>query len=114
MCQQSSLDIISRSTGGYIGYCSGCERYNLVFENIFLLLTESDIKGLGQIIDLNYGVWSLSSPIGMGKTVSLQTPVPNTFFTFDFEEFEDFKRMVNETVLMLEAKEIINIKTSEQ
>jgi hypothetical protein len=111
MCLKSSLNIISHCPQGYIGYCGGCERYNLVFENIFILLTENDVKGLSQIIDLNYGVWIMSSPVGRGKTINFQTPVPNTFFTFTEEEYEDFKRLVNETVLMLDANEIVNVNS---
>lgn len=112
MCQTAGLHLLSRSESGYVGYCPGCDRYNLVFENIFLLLSEQEVRGLGQIIDLNYGVWTMTSPIGQGKTIGLQTPVPNTFFTFNSHEFEEFKRLVNETILLLEAKEIINHKNS--
>lgn len=107
MCHKQGVKLISESAYGYMGYCSGCDRYNLIFENIFLLLSSEEVKGLGTIMDLEYGVYIMNTPIGRGKTISVQTPVPNTYFTFTPSEYEEFKRLVNETVLMLEVDEII-------
>ncbi|WP_341228517.1 DUF6686 family protein [uncultured Arcticibacterium sp.] len=110
MCQKSSLNIISKSAYGYVGYCNGCDRYNLVFENIFILLKEEEIRGLGAIVDVEYGTYIMEKPVGRGKTISFQTPLANTFFAFTACEYEEFKRMINESVLMLEVNEIINQK----
>lgn len=110
MCQASSLNIISKSTYGYIGYCKGCDRYNLCFENIFILLSEEEIKGLGNIVDVEYGTFLMETPVGRGKTISFQTPLSNTYFAFTACEYEEFKRMINESVLMLQVNEIINQK----
>ncbi|MGR3812118.1 DUF6686 family protein [Jiulongibacter sp. NS-SX5] len=110
MCDKSTLRIISQSPEGYIGYCYGCDRYNLTFNNIFMLLAEEEIRGLSQIIDLDYGIWKTESALGQNKTITMKTPVPNTYFAFAKAEYERFKQMINETILVLDAKEIITNK----
>jgi hypothetical protein len=110
MCQRKALDIISKSVHGYVGFCSGCDKYNFTFENIFLVLKEEDFRGLGTFIDDEYGTYVMDSPIGNGKIIRLMTPFPNIYFAFKNFEFEEFKRLVNETILMLDINKIINAK----
>lgn len=102
--------MVSQSKYGYIGYCAGCDRYNLVFNNIFLLLKKVELKGLGEITDKSLGVWFMDSAIGGGKQVSMQTPLPNVYFAFSAPEYEEFKRLINEAVLILNANQIIQHK----
>lgn len=104
MCQSSSLEVYSKTPNGYVGKCTGCNKYNVVFENIFILLTESELYALSNVIDENYGVWMLENPIGKGKRVSMQTPLPNLYFAFTIEEYEELKRLINETILILDAR----------
>jgi hypothetical protein len=110
MCHKKSLDIISKSVHGFVGFCSGCDKYNLTFENIFLVLKEEEVRGLGNFIDDEYGIYVMDAPIGHGKVIRLTTPFPNAYVAFNNSEFEEFKRLVNETVLMLDISKIIKVK----
>lgn len=107
MCQNSKLEIVSQNTHGYIGQCNGCNRFNLVFENFFLLMEHEEIISLGRMLEDHFGVFWHNSPIGNGKQITMNTPLPNFFMAFSVEEFEVFKTMVLETNLILEARQIL-------
>lgn len=107
MCQNSSLEILSKTPNGYVGKCTGCEKYNVVFENIFLLLTEQEMYAISHVIDENLGVWVLEQYIGKGKKVVMQTPLSNMYFAFTYQEYEDLKCLINETILVLEARNFL-------
>ncbi len=107
MCQNSSLEILSSSPNGYIGKCDGCQKINVVFENIFILLEENELKSIGRIIDESYGIWMLETYIGKGKKITMQTPLPNLYFAFTVEEYEELKRLINEAMLIIDARNIL-------
>ena len=107
MCQNSSLEILSSSPNGYIGKCDSCTKINVVFENIFILLEEKELKAISRVIDESYGIWMLESYIGKGKKITMQTPLPNLYFAFTVEEYEELKRLINEAMLIIDARNIL-------
>jgi hypothetical protein len=107
MCQSSKLDIISQNRYGHVGYCSGCNRYNLIFLNIFLLLENTEIQALSKLLEENIGVYWHSQSLGNGKQISINTPLPNLYLAFTPEEFDNFKTLIIHTILVMEARNLV-------
>jgi hypothetical protein len=107
MCQNSSLEIVSQCKHGYIGLCGGCKRFNLVFENLFLLMEQEEVVSLGRMLEDHFGVFWHNNSIGNGKQITMNTPLPNFFMAFSVEEFEVFKTLVLEANLIFDAREIL-------
>jgi hypothetical protein len=107
MCQNSKLEIVSQSDFGYIGQCTGCKKFNLVFGNVFLLLVDQELEALGRMLEDQFGIYYHGNPIGHGKHISLSTPLQNMYMAFSFEEFNTFKTMVAETNLVIQARSIL-------
>jgi hypothetical protein len=108
MCKNSSLEIVSQCKHGYIGLCRGCNRFNLVFENLFLLMEHEEVVSLCRMLEDHFGVFWHNSSIGNGKQITMNTPLHNFFMAFSVEEFEEFKTMVIEANLILDAREILD------
>ncbi|HLO46259.1 MAG TPA: DUF6686 family protein [Leadbetterella sp.] len=107
MCQNSSLEIVSQSKHGYIGLCKGCNRFNLIFENLFILMQQEEVVSLSRMLEDHFGVYWHNNPIGKGKQITMNTPIPNFYIAFNIDEFEEFKTMVIEANLIIEARVIL-------
>jgi|TARA_B100000780_G_scaffold89073_1_gene61376 hypothetical protein len=95
MCSDS-IKIIKRTKNGIIRQCIGCEKFNLTFNNIFLELSESELKNFKIFIDTtDIEYWENEYGVIHAKTIPIPTNQNNLILVFDRMEFEEFKRLLD-------------------
>lgn len=107
MCK-SKLKLFSKSEHGYIGKCGDCQCYNLVFENIFLLVSENELMGIGQMFESECAFCFMEESIGNDKKITMQTPLPNLYFAFTLDEFVSMRDMVNTAITKIKERPFYN------
>ena len=95
MCNDR-IKILKRTKNGIIKQCIGCEKIDLTFNNIFLELSDCEMRNLKIYIDttdINY--WENEYGSLHAKTIPIPTNQNNLILVFDRMEFEEFKRLLD-------------------
>lgn len=108
MCDSNSLKMVSTCQEGYISECTGCQRMSLIFENIYLLITRSDLESLNKQLCTKANVWKMDTYVGNKKNIVLKTPFENTYFCFTEKEYYALKRLTSEALTNLYRDNYLN------
>jgi|TARA_B100000780_G_scaffold266641_1_gene223021 hypothetical protein len=90
------IKIIKRTKNGIIKQCTGCEKFDLTFNNIFLELSGCELKNLKEYIDnTDIEYWEKEYGSIHAKTIPIPTNQNNLILVFDRIEFEEFKMLLD-------------------
>ena len=95
MCNDR-IKILKRTKNGIIKQCIGCKKIDLTFNNIFLELSDCEMRNLKKYIDttdINY--WENEYGSLHAKTIPIPTNQNNLILVFNRIEFEEFKMLLN-------------------
>ncbi|MCF0057858.1 DUF6686 family protein [Dyadobacter sp. CY356] len=104
----SSLRILSQSKNGYIGQCSCCDHYNFVFGNVLFIFSEDGLSGFHAMLYDKHQFQSLDTALPHGRNHLLRSPIPNFMLSFNDDEVEEIKNLLQETLLALEIDRIFS------
>jgi hypothetical protein len=100
--------MLSKCKEGYISECEGCQRMSLVFENIYLHMTLSDLQSFNKQLSKKFNVWKMDTYVGNNKKIVLQTPFENTFFCFTEKEYFSLERLTSSAITNLQRENYLN------
>ena len=110
MHHTSDFQILASSDNGYIGICTCCEQFNLVYKNILLTFQE---ESLFQFCDWlvecrNNPEYQYTSYHGRNHVYP--SPLQNFFLMFSNSELAEVEHLYNEVQLVLEARKLVKAK----
>ncbi|GAB3998105.1 hypothetical protein GCM10028807_44910 [Spirosoma daeguense] len=110
MEHKHQLKSLSQTDNGYVGYCAGCQSYNVAFKNSLFILSEEEFTCYRQVMLDRTAM----SPFFTthGKEWLLKTPMPNYFILFSDPEIDELIQMLNEAHLLREVEQILEAPTN--
>ncbi|WP_146010897.1 DUF6686 family protein [Siphonobacter sp. BAB-5405] len=105
MHQSHCFRTLTQQENGYIGYCEGCQTYNLAFNNILLIFNAEDFQYFLEMLQerCNMSYFSTSH----GKEIIMRSPVLNLNILLAESELEELINMMQEVNLIVEAHKIL-------
>ncbi|TAG16843.1 MAG: hypothetical protein EAZ32_17665 [Cytophagia bacterium] len=87
---------------GYVGVCETCKIYNIGYKNFLLCLNEYEFEWFRN--NLINGTMLTPFYTSHGKEFLHRTPMSNFYLTFSSDEVEELVAMLNEIVIVIEAR----------
>lgn len=106
MEHQHHLKTLTQCENGYIGYCTGCQTYNVAYKNSLFVLTEAEFAGYRDVMAERTAMRPFFTT--HGKEWLLRTPMPNYFLMLSDTEIDELIPMVDEATLLMEVERILN------
>ncbi len=100
-----SLETIIEKEIGYIGFCKGCQSFNVAYKNALFLLGVHELEAFSTMLHDRIGMQDFYTT--HGKELFLRTPMPNFFLVFTHQELEELCDMLNEAQLVLQARSLL-------
>lgn len=93
-----------------VAQCAGCKRIGLYYKNLLIGFEPKDFKAFGRSYSkINFNASAVMFPDGF-KRIVIDTCHHDIQFNFTGEEFEEFKDMLQQAIIMVEAHQIIRSK----
>ncbi|GAB4023391.1 DUF6686 family protein [Spirosoma koreense] len=106
MDHQHHLKTLTQRETGYVGYCSGCQSYNVAYKNSLFILSETEFTSYQAVMTNRTAMRPFFT--SHGKEWLMQTPMPNYFLMFSDEELDEIVQMMNEALLLMEVDQLLN------
>ena len=106
MNHQHQLKTLSQGDNGYVGYCGGCQSYNVAFKNALFILTETELSCYRDVMNDRTAMQPFFTT--HGKEWLLKTPMHNYFMMFSDEEINELLKMIDEAMLLREVDQILH------
>ncbi len=100
-----SLETIIEKETGYIGFCKGCQVFNVAYKNALFLLGTSELDAFSAMLHEQIGMQDFYT--SHGKELFLRTPMTNFFLLFTHQEIAELCDMLNEAQLVLQARSLL-------
>lgn len=100
------LKTLAQNENGYIGYCAGCQSYNIAYKNSLFILTEAEFTSYRNVMAERTAMRPFVTT--HGKEWLLITPMPNYFITLSNDEIDELVQMMDEVSLLKEVEQILN------
>ncbi|WP_461077276.1 DUF6686 family protein [Spirosoma flavus] len=110
MEHKHQLKSLSQTDNGYVGYCAGCQSYNVAYKNSLFVLSEEEFRCYRQVMLERTAMNSFFT--SHGKEWLLKTPMPNYFILFADSEIDELTQMLDEAYLMREVEHILETPSS--
>ncbi|WP_234737011.1 DUF6686 family protein [Tellurirhabdus bombi] len=105
MEHEHRLRTLTERENGYIGYCAGCQSYNVAYKNSLFVLQESEFSCYRQVLVSRVGMRPFFTT--HGKEWLLKTPMLNYFLLLTDEEIDEVVAMMDEASLLREVAQIL-------
>ena len=103
------LKYLTQCESGYVGYCAGCQSYNVAYKNSMFILTDMEFYHYRQLIADRTGMRPFFT--SHGKDWLLKTPMQNYFIMFSDGEIDELTQMMNESGLLMQVDQILQAPT---
>ncbi|MBD2752649.1 DUF6686 family protein [Spirosoma validum] len=107
MDHQHHLKTLAQRDNGYIGYCAGCQSYNVAYKNSLFILAEAEFACYRDVMTDRTAMRPFFTT--HGKEWLLKTPMQNYFIMLSDEEIEELVQMMDEATVLMEVDQILNI-----
>ena len=105
MEHQHHLKTLSQNENGYIGYCAGCQSFNVAYKNSLFILAEAEFACYQEVMADRTAMRPFFTT--HGKEWLMKTPMPNYFITFSDDEINDLIQLMEEATLIMEVGQIL-------
>ncbi|UHG90450.1 DUF6686 family protein [Spirosoma oryzicola] len=105
MEHQHQLKCLTQQENGYIGYCAGCQSYNVAYKNMLFILSDQEFSLFRQAIADRVGMRPFYTM--HGKEWLLKTPMPKYHLMLNDEEIEELCQMMSDAELLKEVDTIL-------
>ena len=109
MSHQHRLKTLTQQENGYIGYCAGCQSFNVAYKNSLFILSESEFDCYRQVMADRTGMNPFFTT--HDKEWILKTPMPNYYLMFSEAELDEIIQMMNEASLLMEVNQLLRTPT---
>ena len=99
--------ILATCAYGYIGKCSCCDKYNLVFNNQLFIFSEDDLRFFRRMLENDTTLFETGDICCNGRTIAMKTPMENFFLMFTPKEMDYFQNMLDESFIMIEVNKVL-------
>ncbi|MFT4033564.1 MAG: hypothetical protein QM669_14185 [Siphonobacter sp.] len=106
MHQSHSFRTLTHHDNGYIGYCDGCQTYNVAYNNILLIFNADDYHYFLEMLHDRTNM--MYFPTSHGKEILMRSPVLNLNILLSEDELQEIISMMEEISLLVEAQKILN------
>lgn len=92
-----------------IAQCTRCKRIGLYYNNLLVAFNHEEFEGFSQIFEyMNFDKRCVQFP-GDRKHIIVDTCHPDIQFTFKRHEFEELKIALQQSLVIIQAQQILNI-----
>ncbi|UFH54115.1 DUF6686 family protein [Spirosoma sp. KNUC1025] len=105
MDHQHHLKTLSQSPNGYIGYCAGCQSYNLAYNNSLFILTEEEFTCYRDVMVDRTAMRPFFTT--HGKEWLMKTPMRNYFLMLSDDDINQLIQLMDEAMLIQEVDQIL-------
>ncbi|MFD2933459.1 DUF6686 family protein [Spirosoma flavum] len=109
MEHQHQLKYLTQHENGYIGFCTGCQSYNVAYKNSMFVLSEIEFSTYKQMIAERTGMRPFFTT--HGKEWLLKTPMQNYFIMFSDAEIDELNQMMDEAGVLMQVDKILQTST---
>ncbi len=108
MCDSNSLTMLATCPQGYVATCDGCGRISVVFENIYLLLSEGELINLNTQLVKKINAFKMETYVGNKKKIMFQTPFSNVYFCFTENEYVALQKLTTAALTQHHQKQYLS------
>ena len=109
MEHQHHLKTLTRTDNGYIGYCAGCQSYNVAYKNSLFILSEEEYAYYHEVMVERTAMRPFFTT--HGKEWLLKTPMSNYYMMFSDDELVELIQMMDEASLLRQVDQILQTPT---
>lgn len=109
MEHQHHLRNLIQQENGYIGYCAGCQSYNVAYKNSLFILSESEFACYREVMAERTAMRPFFTT--HDKSWLLKTPMPNYFMLFSDNELDELVQMMDEASILMEVDQLLRVPT---
>lgn len=80
--EESSFDLLTRTTNGYIGVCQCCQDYNFVYKNVLITFRQDELLRFGEWLESIRFHDDTLLPLAHGRSRVYTSPMSNLFLAF--------------------------------
>ena len=106
MDHRHHLKNLTQCKNGYVGYCVGCQSYNVAYKNSLFILSRNEFDGYQEVMVKRTAMRPFFTT--HGKEWLLRTPIPNYFILLADSEIDELTQMMDEARVLVEVDQILN------
>lgn len=106
MDHRHHLKTLTQCENGYVGYCAGCQSYNVAYKNSLFVLSSSEFDGYREVMTERTAMRPFFTT--HGKEWLLKTPIPNYFILLADGEIDELTQMMGEATVLMEVDQILH------
>ena len=105
--KSKNFKILSVSQEGYVGVCTCCREFNLAYQNLLITFPEEGMVKFYHWLQEGMKNPDTSIELHHNKNRVFKGPAGNFYMTFNDEEIEVILNMIEEAMIVIEAKRIL-------